>query len=88
MVKFLFILIKPSLSLIIIKLNYFFHDGYLSFKEIKDGFRAIFLMLGSEGNIDLLSKNMAEQTMVKLNSSSKNDEIKKSNTGNIFSNYK
>jgi hypothetical protein len=50
----------------------------LSFKEIKDGFRAIFLMLGSEGNIDMLSKNMAEQTMVKLNSSSKDDEIKKS----------
>ncbi len=35
-------------------------------------------MLGSEGNIDMLSKNMAEQTMVKLNSSSKDDEIKKS----------
>lgn len=50
----------------------------MSFKEIKDGFRAIFLMLGSEGNIDMLSKNMAEQTMVKLNSSSKDDEIKKS----------
>jgi hypothetical protein len=60
----------------------------LSFKEIKDGFRAIFLMLGSEGNIDMLSKNMAEQTMVKLNSSSKDDEIKKSKRGNIFYNYK
>ena len=63
----------------------FFNDGFLSFKEVRDGFKAIFLMLGSEGNIDMLSKNMAEQTMRKMNSLSMDDEIKKSKfTGNIM----
>ena len=42
------------------------NDDCLSYEEIQAGFKIIFLMLGSEGNIDMLSKSMANETMDKM----------------------
>jgi Ca2+-binding EF-hand superfamily protein len=57
-------------------------DGYLSYAEIKEGFKVIFVLLESEGNIDWLSDTMANETIEKM--VIKGSKIKKS----IFSSPK
>ena len=50
------------------KLEYIFNlydtnnDGYLSLKEVKEGYKALFYMLGND-NSEILSKQMAEATI-------------------------
>lgn len=55
------------------KLEYIFdfydanRDGFLSIREIKEGYKAMFAMLGTE-NVDRLCKGMAEDTMNEMSS--------------------
>lgn len=64
------------------KLEYIFdfydtnHDGSVNIKELKEGYKAMFAMLGTE-NVDLLCKQMAEDTMKDIGSTQ--DKISKSN---------
>ena len=50
------------------KLEYIFclydanNDGYLSFNEVKEGYKALFYMLGNE-NSEIISTQMAEATV-------------------------
>jgi Ca2+-binding EF-hand superfamily protein len=56
-----------------IKLDYIFNfydannDGYLNLKEIKEGYKALFSMLGND-NVDIICKQMAETAMSDLGS--------------------
>ena len=50
------------------KLEYIFglydvnNDGYLSFKEVKDGYKALYYMLGND-NSEIISSQMADATI-------------------------
>ena len=44
------------------------NDGYLSLKEIKDGYKALLASLGNQ-NCDTICEQMAEATMAELGSS-------------------
>ena len=53
------------------KLGYIFdlydinHDGYLTLKEVEEGYKALFNMLGRR-NYDIVCKEMAEATIADL----------------------
>ena len=61
------------------------HDGSLTLKEIKEGFQALFSLIGSESS-DLLCKQMAESTMNEMGFTTEDPNTKKesiaSNTKN------
>ena len=54
-----------------VKLEYVFdlfdsnHDGFLTLKDVEDGYRAIYQMLGNE-NVDIICKQMAEGFILNL----------------------
>ena len=58
------------------------HDGSLTLKEIKEGFQALFSLIGSESS-DLLCKQMAESTMNEMGVSTEDPNTKNSTKASL-----